>query len=286
MNSFSTDDAGRFFLHALATDLEKKVDGDVLALVGPLFPGIDGVVRNAAESFPEKERRKKLAVVLSTGGGVVETVERIVTALRHYWAEVVFIVPDKAMSAGTVLALSGDELLMDYFSVLGPIDPQVPRNDRLVPALSYLTQFERLMKKFEEGKANTGDVTLLDKFDLAELHQFEEAKELSVSLLENWLATYKFKDWTTTESSKRPVSADDRRRRAKEIASQLVDHERWHSHGRGISMEVLRRDLNLRVTDFGLDVGLRDNIGRYFLLVRDFMGRAGLNNFVHARNFI
>lgn len=285
MSTVSTDDAGRFFLQAFAQELEKKLQADVLSLVGPLFPGIDTTVRNATESFLDAERRAKLAVVLSTGGGVVETVERIVVTLRHHWPEVAFIVPDRAMSAGTVLALSGDELMMDYFSVLGPIDPQVPRNDRLVPALSYLTQFERLMKKFQEGTATTGDLTLLDKLDLAELHQFEEARELSVSLLENWLATYKFKDWATTETRKQCVTVDDRRRRAEEIARQLADHQKWHSHGRGISMEVLRRDLNLRVTDFGADPGLREVVRRYFQLVRDYMTRVGLPSFVHARNF-
>lgn len=260
------------------------MSADVISLVGPLLPGVDLTVRGAAESF--KSRRDRLAMVLSTGGGVVETVERIVTTLRHFWKEVVFIVPDRAMSAGTVLALSGDELLMDYFAVLGPIDPQVPRNNRLIPALSYLTQFERLMKKFEEGKATTGDFALLDKFDLAELHQFEEAKELSVSLLENWLATYKFKDWVHTEARKAAVSADDRRRRAQEIARQLANHERWHSHGRGISMEVLRRDLNLRVTDFETVPGLKDRIDQYSRFVRGFMDGLDMVSFVHAKDFI
>jgi len=41
---------------------------------------------------------------------------------------------------------------------------------------------------------------LLQQLDLAELHSFEEARELSNSLLKEWLATYKFKDWTITET--------------------------------------------------------------------------------------
>ena len=34
--------------------------------------------------------------------------------------------------------MSGDAIFMDYFSVLGPIDPQLPKGDTMVPALGYL----------------------------------------------------------------------------------------------------------------------------------------------------
>ena len=44
------------------------------------------------------------------------------------------------MSAGTILCMSGDKIFMDYASILGPIDPQVPTPDTgdYVPALGYL----------------------------------------------------------------------------------------------------------------------------------------------------
>lgn len=47
------------------------------------------------------------------------------------------------MSAGIVLAMSGDDTLMDYHSCLGPVNPQLQLEDRLVPALSYLAQEPR-----------------------------------------------------------------------------------------------------------------------------------------------
>lgn len=40
----------------------------------------------------------------------------------------------------------------------------------------------------------------MDIIDLAELHQFELARDLSITLLKQWLTTYKFKDWTRTET--------------------------------------------------------------------------------------
>jgi hypothetical protein len=41
-----------------------------------------------------------------------------------------------------------------------------------------------------------------------------------------------------------------KRQRAEKIATALSDNERWHSHGRGISMQTLRNELNLRIDDF------------------------------------
>ncbi len=50
----------------------------------------------------------------------------MVSVMRKHYKEVSFIVPSHAYSAGTVLVLSGDKIYMDYYSVLGPIDPQYP----------------------------------------------------------------------------------------------------------------------------------------------------------------
>jgi hypothetical protein len=82
------------------------------------------------------------------------------------------------MSAGTILVMSGDEILMDYHSCLGPIDPQVERDGRLIPALSYLSQYEDLIEKSQSGGLSTAELVLLQKLDLAELHQFELARDL------------------------------------------------------------------------------------------------------------
>lgn len=107
--------------------------------------------------------------------------------IRHHYKEVYFVIPDKAMSAGTIFAMSGDKIFMSYFSVLGPIDPQIEKDGRLVPALSYLSQYQRLWARAEAGALNTAEYALLSKLDLGELHQFEQARELSIDLLENWL---------------------------------------------------------------------------------------------------
>ncbi len=282
--STSTFDAIKATSTRLATDLEAALDADVMAILGPIVPGAEHKVRDAAELTTN--RRRKLAVVLSTPGGVVEIAERMVGVLRHHYSEVIFVVPDVAMSAGTVFAMSGDAIMMSYFSCLGPIDPQVQRGGTLVPALSYLVQYNRLIQKASNGTLNTAEYAMLTKLDLAELHKFEEARELSISLLVKWLTTYKFKDWKITETTKKAVTQADREARAKDIAEKLADHQLWHSHGRGIPMQVLVNDLKLKIDDYRKDPDVAGKIDHYFSFLTDLIEKQNIPHLVHTRQFL
>ena len=123
------DEVVRKQLNEHLIGIEKRLDADGMSFFGPIVFGADIVVRDAVEGLKEN-RRKKLFVILDTQVGWWRwsnawSIPFGTTTLRS-----VFIVPDRAMSAGTVFALSGDAIFMDYFSVLGPIDPQVEREKR------------------------------------------------------------------------------------------------------------------------------------------------------------
>ena len=167
-----------------------------------------------------------IAVFLRTGGGAAETAERMVNVLRNHYGHVYFVVPDFAMSAGTILCMSGDKIYMDYASSLGPIDPQVPAPDtgEYVPALGYLDKVKELTAKRNLQEA---DVILLRSLDLAKLALFEQARDLSIDLLKQWLVEYKFKDWThhRTTNPGSPVTPQEKTERAEEIATALSDHK-------------------------------------------------------------
>ena len=82
--------------------------------------------------------------------------------------------PDCAYSAGTIFCMSGDEIMMDYFSVLGPIDPQVQNKEgRFVPALGYLDKVSSLLEKAKNGTLTNVEFLILKDFDLAELRAYE-----------------------------------------------------------------------------------------------------------------
>ena len=75
-----------------------------------------------------------------------------------------------------------------------------------------------------------------------------------------------------------------RKERAQEIARRLSDTERWHSHSRGIPMEVLRRDLKLLINDFGDDEDLGSAVRGYYHLLKDYCLKRGYGDYVlHTR---
>jgi len=269
-------------LNEHALELEEHLGSDVLSFVGPIVSGVDDVIREAVEA--RVVRRRRLAVIVETDGGYIEVTPRIADTLRRHYRRVEFIVPNHAMSAGTVLVMAGDAIHMDYYSVLGPIDPQVqrPGGGGFIPALGYLVQYERLMQKAVDGKLNSAELTLLvQKYDPAELYRYEQARQLSVTLLKEWLTKFKFKNWKTTKSRGLPVTPAMRERRAEEVAHCLNDTGRWHSHGRGISMQVLRQVVKVEIEDFGQDKDGNRLVRGYHRLLVDYMRKLGHSGALH-----
>jgi len=88
----------------------------------------------------------KLDVILHSPGGTAEAAESIVAILRAKFSNIRFIIPSIAKSAATMLAMSGDCLVMDERSELGPTDPQmvVNRDGQIViaPAHAIKEQFQ------------------------------------------------------------------------------------------------------------------------------------------------
>lgn len=263
--------------------LEGNFDSDMLSFSGPLIFDVDDIIRGAIESVRQHSQdRRKLTVILTTLGGYIEVVHRIVDTMRYHYDHVNFVVPNYAFSAGTILAMSGDAIYMDYYSRLSPIDPQVETSKGPVPALGYLIQWQRLLEKAELGKLTIAEMQLMvDKFDQAELYKYEQERELSIALLEEWLVKYKFKEWKVTQTQEMTVTEEMRKIRAREIATELNNPAKWHSHGHGISMDVLRRDLNLIIDDFGENSELHAKINDYHSLLADYMGKRGVGGMIH-----
>lgn len=231
--------------------VEDRLAADAVAFIGPIMPGREQQLRMALDSLGS-DRRPALAVILDTPGGIVEVVERVVTTIRFMYSGVTVIVPDQAMSAGTIFALSADRIMMDHLSCLGPIDPQIEKDGRLVPALSY---------------------------------QFEQARALSNELLIKWLSTYKFRDWKKTETRGLEVTLDMKEERARAIATLLNNPERWHSHGRAIDRKTLREEVDLKIDDLEADQVLYSHIRDYFGLLNDYMRREKWALFIHSRGY-
>jgi ClpP class serine protease len=77
---------------------------------------------------------RPIDLLMHTPGGLVIAAEQIARVLHAHKAGVTVVVPQYAMSGGTLLALAADEIIMDENAMLGPIDPQL----NSMPAAAYL----------------------------------------------------------------------------------------------------------------------------------------------------
>jgi ClpP class serine protease len=81
----------------------------------------EAILRAIRATPPEQP----IDLILHTPGGLVLAAEQIAHALVERQGKVTVFVPHYAMSGGTLLALTADELVMDPNAVLGPVDPQI-----------------------------------------------------------------------------------------------------------------------------------------------------------------
>jgi membrane-bound ClpP family serine protease len=268
-------------------DLEEYFQGDVIFFYGAIHPTYLNSFRDLLEDLKEGSSSKRLVIILNTPGGEAETVEKLVDMTRFHYEEVFFIIPDLAMSAGTIFCMSGDKIFMDYSSSLGPIDPQVLVKDQYVPALGYLDQVEKFLAKARARTLTDAEFTLLRDLDLALLRLYEQAKDLTVTLLKTWLVKYKFKDWTKHETTRellgKQVTLEEKKQRAEDIAKKLGDNNYWHSHSRMINIETAKSYLKLKIEDYSRDSGLRQMIRSYNDLVIDYILKCKLRYFWHNR---
>ena len=95
------------------------------------------------------DRNLGLDLILHTPGGSLAATESIVDYLRKMFGrDIVAVVPQMAMSAGTMLACSCAEIFMAKHSNLGPIDPHL----RGIPAYGVVDEFKRAFREIKKDK--------------------------------------------------------------------------------------------------------------------------------------
>ncbi len=267
--------------------LEVYFEADVVFYYGEIHPSLEKAFRDFIEQLKiDKEfDRDKLVIFLNTPGGSAETVEKMVSVIRFHYKEVYFVVPDYAMSAGTILCMSGDKIFMDYSSSLGPIDPQVYNGKNWVPALGYLDKVEELIEKSSKNELTEAEFLILQKIDLAELRSYEMARNLTIALLKEWLVSFKFKNWNTHSSTSKTVTKKEKENRAEDIANKLSNNSIWHSHGRSIGISTLTTFLKLKIEDYSENKELRELIRDYNDLICEYILRSDRKAYVHSRVF-
>lgn len=209
-----------------------------------------------------------LDLILETPGGSGEIAEDIVRLLHGKYAELGVIIPGSAKSAGTIMAMAADEILMEPASALGPIDAQIFWQGKMFSADALLKGMEKIKQEVEEsGSLNKAYIPILQGISPGELQNAKNALKFAETLVTKWLAQYKFKNWHEHSSTGQPVTEEEKRARALEIALQLCDHGRWLTHGRSIRLEDFEA-MRLQITDYSKMPELADAIRRYHTLLQ------------------
>lgn len=85
----------------------------------------DDAVRPMYDHLRAIAHSDKIDMFLYSTGGQIEVPWRLVTMIREFSDEFNVLIPYKAMSAATLIALGADNIIMGRKGELGPIDPQV-----------------------------------------------------------------------------------------------------------------------------------------------------------------
>lgn len=151
--------------HAYLNDLHKKTGRNIIAyysgwLSKPDVRGIDisDEDKNGFMMAVHKlDRKKGLDLILHTPGGQITSTQSLVNYLHKMFRDgknqpdIRAIVPQMAMSAGTMIACSCREIWMGKHSNLGPIDPQFGG----IPTYGVLEEFKQACKEVKKDPAKT-----------------------------------------------------------------------------------------------------------------------------------
>jgi hypothetical protein len=171
-------------------------------------------------------------LLLHTGGGDTDAAEKLIALVRTCvgTARLRVVVPDLAKSAGTLMALAADSIVMSDTSELGPIDPQIVRADgtgNLVrhSVQSYLDAYEFHADALRANPDDPVARLMLQKLDPATVKCFEAAKGRARSLAERHLREFMFQPRNGKAGN------------VTQTASRLIDTKSWLSHGQMIGYQ-------------------------------------------------
>jgi len=214
-------------------------------------PGLYGVHVNDADKnglmtvIHGLDRSKGLDLILHTPGGETAATESIVDYLHSMFGnDIRAIVPQLAMSAGTMIACACKEILMGKQSSLGPIDPQLGN----LPAHGVVEEFKRA---HEEIKNDPSRIPLwqpiIAKYNPTLIGECEKAIQWSNDMVKEWLIKGML--------SQLPDATE----RADAIIKELSDHALTKSHARHLSAKKCK-ELGLNISMVEDDQKIHDAI--------------------------
>jgi len=169
---------------------------------------------------------KGLSLILHTPGGATNAAETIVAYLRSKFETIEVIIPAYAMSAGTMISLASNNIIMGRQSQLGPIDPQFMRGNVSLSARSLVDQFEVARDEILKNNAAAHVwAPMLQSIGPSLLQESLNALAYGEGMVSKWL------------ESRMLAGQPNAQQEAQRIAHYFNDAGQHKSHGRRIDRD-------------------------------------------------
>src|SRR5271166_5341102 len=189
------------------------------------------------------DRTLGLDLISHTPGGGIAATQSIVNYLHKMFGnDIRAIVPQIAMSAGTIIACSCKEIWMGKQSNLGPVDPQL----KGIPAHGVVQEFKRALKEVKKDPSRIVIwQQIIGQYRPTFLGQCENAIKWSNTFVEQQLKSGMFEGLA------------DREKRAKAVTKELSNYPKNKSHDRHFDLEDCEK-MGLTIKRLESDPTLQD----------------------------
>jgi hypothetical protein len=211
-------------------------------------------------------RRVPADLMIHTPGGDANAAEQTLNLLHQRANSVRVIVPRSAKSAGTLVALGAEQIVMGLAGELGPVDPQFPvvagGIPRFLPGQAIVDSYDELIAQLHQAQQNNapgmGYATMLQTINPAFVNEARRQMDHSKAMGQRWLV--------------KAMYPNDHAR-AKQILEKLSDANVHKSHGRMIDAKMARNDIGLKVLILAPTTRLWRSLWRLHLLNEFWMSQ-------------
>ena len=125
----------------LSAEVGKKHTADVIIYSGKIE---DQTVDTLIGIIRQKDRRENVVLMLASRGGSPDAAFRMARCLKRYYKKFIIFIYGRCKSAGTMIAIGADEIIISDFGEFGPLDVQLDKQDELFENISGLNIMQAL----------------------------------------------------------------------------------------------------------------------------------------------
>lgn len=148
---------------AVTKALSDELNADVLLYSGPIDEPLASRVIEICAVAP---RRDNVVLLLASAGGDANAGYRIGRCLQRVFKRIAVVIGGPCKSAGTLVALCADELVLSDYAELGPLDVQLWRDDEMFARRSGLTPTQALLSLAQYGHSTFRTHFVRMRFDM------------------------------------------------------------------------------------------------------------------------